>query len=125
MSKIKQFIHKVASATSSKRGSLNSAVNDEAPVDVAGHRNTIEFAKTNEEVDVHPPPHGSINHGGRRRNRSLSLTEEKTLRCDVREAAEEREKQRRDAEKEQAYDEVRSSFHVSRSPLNLITLRIL
>ena len=124
MSRIKQFIHKVASATSSKRGSLNSAVGDEAPADVAGHRNTIEFAKTSEEVNAHPPPHGG-NHGGRRRNRSLSLTEEKALRCDVREAVEEREKQRHDAEKKQAYDEVRSSFRVSRSPLNLTTLRIL
>ena len=110
MSRIKHLIHKVASAAGSKRGSLKSLVSDEANVEVAGHQNVIDFAKTSGEV--HPLPHNGANHHGRRRNRSLSLTEEKARRCEVREAAEEREKQRHDAEKKRAYDEVRSSSRV-------------
>jgi len=113
MSKIKHLIHKVASATGGKRNSLKSTVSNEAAPEVAAHRNVVGFAKTNREV--HPPPQGGTNHHGRRRNRSLSLTEEKALRCEAREAAEEREKQRHDAEKQKAYDEVRSSPHVLQS----------
>ena len=107
MSKIKHLIHKVAPATNNKRGSF--AVDDTA-VEVAGHQNAVVFANTKEEA--HPPPQAGTNHHGRRRVRSLSLTEERALRCGVREAAEEREKQRHASEKEKAYDEARSSPHV-------------
>ena len=105
MSKIKHLIHKVTSVTSSKRGSLENVVRDEGTVEATGHQNVIGFAEATGEA--HPPPH---HHHGRRRDRSLSLTEEKALRSEAREAAEAIEKQRHDAEKKRAYDEVRSSF---------------
>ena len=50
----------------------------------------------------------------------MSLTEEKALRTEAREAAEEKERQERDAERKKAYDEVRfpsSCFTVP--PINL------
>ena len=115
MSKIKNLIHKIASATSSKRGSPAGTVSNEAAAEVAGHQNVIDFAMTNGEA--HPPPQDDSNHHshGRKRDRSLSLTEEKVLRSEAREAAEEREKQKHDAERKKAYDEVRFSPHVLRS----------
>jgi len=105
MSKIKHLIHKAVSTAGSKRGSLESTGGDEAAIE-AGRQDTIRFAQANGEI--HPPSQGSIHHHGRKRDRSLSLTEEKAIRCEAREAAEEREKQRHDAEKNKAYDEVRS-----------------
>jgi len=112
MSKIKHLIHKVASSPGRKRGPSESAGEDEAPVEVAGGQNTVRFAQTN--GGGHPPPQGGSHHHGRKRNRSLSLTEERALRCEVREAAEEREKQRQVAEKNTAYDDVHSPSHVAR-----------
>ena len=116
MSKIKRLIHKVTSATSSKRSSSGGTVSDKAAADISGHRNVIEFAKTNGED--HPLPqngNGHHNHG-RRRDGSLSLTDEKVLRSEAREAAEERERRKHDAEREEAYDDVRfSPPHVLRS----------
>ena len=111
MSKIKHLIHKVASSTGSKRGPPESPGGEEAPAEVAGPQNTIHFAQTNGEIP--PPPQGGTHHHGRKRDRSLSLTEEKALRCEVREAAEEREKQRQVAEKGTAYNEVRSPSRVA------------
>ena len=112
MSKIRRLIHKVTSTTSSKRSSSGGTVNDEAATGIPGHRNVIEFAKTNGED--HPLPQNGNNHDnhGRRRDRSLSLTEKKVLRSEAREAAEEKEKQKHDAEREEAYDDVR--FFTSR-----------
>jgi len=107
MSRIKHLIRKAASATSSKRGSLESTAGDEVATRIADHQNVIDFAETNGEV--HPPPQGNQ---GRRRDRSLSLKEEKALRSEARETAEEKEKQRHDAEKKKAYDEVCTSSHV-------------
>ena len=107
MSKIMHLIHRVTPAIGSKRSSSKgSSVRDEA---AAHHQSTVEFA-TSDGGD-HPPPHGGNNHHrhGRKRDRSLSLTEEKALRTEVREAAEERERQKHDAERKKAYDEVRSS----------------
>ena len=111
MSKIKHLFHKVTTVTGNRRGSPKSVLSDEATVEIAGHQNVIDFAKSTGEV--HPLPHNGTNHHGRRRNRSLSLTEEKALRCEAREAVEKREKQQHDAEKKKAYDEVRSSSRVS------------
>jgi len=112
MSKIKRLIHKVTSATSGKRSSSGGTVNDEAAAGIPGHRNVIEFAKTNGED--HPLPQNGNNHDnhGRRRDRSLSLTEKKVLRSEAREAAEEKEKRKHDTEREEAYDDVR--FFTSR-----------
>ena len=66
--------------------------------------------------EAHPPPQSdsSRHNHGRKRDRSLSLTEEKVLRSEAREAAEEREKQKHDAERKKAYDEVRFLLHVLR-----------
>lgn len=104
MSKIKNLINKVASATSSKRSSLKSPVSGEEAVHTAGQQNAVGFAGTNEEVH---PSNGAKNHGhGRRRNRTLSLTDERILRSEARETVEEEEKRQHDAEKKKAYDEV-------------------
>ena len=109
MSKIKHLIHKVASARGSKRNSHKSTASGEAG-DTPNHQNVVGFVDTNEEVH---PPNGTNHHNhGRRRNRSLSLTDEKILRSGVREAAEEEEKRKNDAEKKKAYDEVFRSPHV-------------
>lgn len=110
MSRIKHLIRKVVPGIGSKRGSLESIAGHEATVEVTGNQNTISSAKTDGEV--HPLPQGGTDHHGRRRDRSLSLTEEKALRCEARETAEEREKLRHDAEKKKAYDEVRPLFRV-------------
>lgn len=108
MSKIMHLVHKITSATSSKRSSLKSSpARDEA---ATPHQTSVEFAESNGED--HPPPHDGNNHHhhGRRRRRSLSLTEEKVLRTEAREAAEDKEKQKHDAERKKAYDEARSSL---------------
>lgn len=98
------LIHKVTSATSNKRNSLKGG---EATSDIASHQNAVGFVETNR--DIHPP-NGTDHHThGRRRNRSLSLTDEKFLRTEAREAAEEKEKRKHDAEKKKAYDEVSPS----------------
>jgi hypothetical protein len=105
MSKLKHLIHKVASATSSRRESIKSTDNGEA----SGHQNVVGFAETNGGPH---PPNGTDRHDhGRRRNRSLSLTDEKILRSEVREAADEKEKRKRDDEKKKAYDEVCPPHH--------------
>lgn len=111
MSKIRHFIHKVMPATSSKRGFFKSTVSKEAAAEVADHRNVVEFAGENGEVHL-PPQDGDGHHNhGRRRDRNLSLTEEKVLRSEAREATEERERQKHDAERKEAYDEVCFSSH--------------
>lgn len=117
MSKIKHLIHKVASSRGSKRGPPGSGGGDEAPVEVAGRQDAIHFTQTNGEV--HPPPQGGTHHHGRKRDRSLSLTEGKALRCEVREAAEERERRRQIAEKKAVYTEARSTPRVAPSPTKL------
>jgi hypothetical protein len=101
MSKIKHFIHKVSSSTSSKRNSLRSNTSGEAG-DAPRHQNIIDFVGT--DGGSPPPDGGSYHPHGRRRDRSLSLTEEKILRSEAREAAEEKERQRLNAEKKKAYD---------------------
>lgn len=105
MSKIKDLIHKVASSTGSKRGPHESASGDEGPAEAAGRQDAIHFTQTNGQV--HPPPQGGTRNHGRKLDRTLSLTEGRALRCEAREAAEEREKQRQVAEKKAAYTEVR------------------
>lgn len=107
MSKLKHFIQKVASGRGSKRNSLRDTVSDEGG-DTIGHQNVVGFAETN--GDAHPPDDTNNQTHGRRRNRSMSLTDEKIIRSEVREAAGEKEKRKRDAEKKKAYDEV-SSLH--------------
>jgi len=125
MSKLKHFIRKVASAAGSKRNSLKSTVSEEATAGAVVHQNVVDFAKTTGEVD--PSPQGGDGHHnhGRRRNRSLSLTEEKVLRSEVREVVEEREKERQLAEKKKAYDEACSSSHICGSLIELFAFRIL
>ena len=112
MSKIMHLIRKITPSTSSKRSSLKSSpARDET---ATPHQTAVEFAKSSEED--HPPPHDGNNHHhhGRRRRRSLSLTEEKALRAEAREAAEDTERQKHDAERKKAFDEARSSlFDVS------------
>ena len=101
------LIHRVTPAIGSKRGSSkSSSVRDETPA----HHQNVEFATSTGED--HPPPHEGNNHHrhGRRRDRSLSLTEEKVLRTEAREAAEEKERRKHEAERKKAYDEVRSSL---------------
>lgn len=103
MSKLKHIIHKVASATGSKRNSPNHTATGEAG-DTAGHQNVVGFAETNGTVH---PSNGTNRHShGRRRNRTISLTDEKILRSEAREVAEEKEQRIHDAEREKAYDEV-------------------
>ena len=117
MSKIKHLIHKVASTRGNKRGSPESTGGNEAAVEVAGHQDAIHFAQTNGQV--RPPLQGNTYHHGRKLDRSLSMTEERALRSEAREAAEEREKQRHDAEKKKAYDEVCSLSHIPSSSTKL------
>jgi hypothetical protein len=105
MSKIKHIIHKVASATSSKR----NTVSDEAG-DTAGDQNVLGFAGTS--GDSHPPNDTNLQTHGRRRNRAMSLTDERVIRSGAREAAEEKEKRKQDAEKKKVYDEVSSFPHI-------------
>ena len=122
MSKIKHLIHKVTSGRGSKRDSLKSTTSVEV-ADTTGHRNVVGFV---EENGGDHPPNGTNHHQhGRRRDRSLSLTDEKILRSEAREAADEKERQQRDAEKRKAYDMVRPQFHTSSSPSNEMTPRIL
>ena len=99
MSKIKYFIHKVASATSSSRDSLNNTADDETG-DATGHPNAIGFVDDGDGngIDHH--------HDCRRRDRILSLTDEKILRSEARAAVEDTERKVRDTEKKEAYDDV-------------------
>lgn len=110
MSMIKHLIHKVASATGSKRNSLKSTASGEAG-GTGEHQNVIGFAETNGET--HPPNGVHHHHHGRRRDRTLSLTDEKILRTEAREAAEAKEREKHDAERKKAYDEVRHSSLVT------------
>ena len=123
MSKIKHFIHKVSSTTGSKRNSLKSTTSGEAG-DAPDHQNLVGFVET--QGGPHPPNGASHHHHGRRRDRSLSLTEGKILRTEAREAAEEKEREKHNAERKRAYDEVSPSspiFYVLL--LNSTTLRTL
>lgn len=111
MSKLKHLIHKVTSATNGKRNSLKSTPNDEGEiVHTPGHQTVVGFVETSGEVH---PPNGTNRRGhGRRRNRTVSLTDEKILRSEARNAAEETEKRKHDAEKKKAYEEVPTSPHI-------------
>ena len=117
MSGIKHLIHKVASTRGNKRGPLESAGGDQPAAEVADHQDSVHFSQSNREV--RPPLQDGPHHHGRKRDRSLSLTEERALRSEAREAAEEREKKRLEAEKKKTYDEVCSSSRIVSSSTNL------